>query len=221
MKRILMTIASALFAVCAVAVSNDSVRLASPDGYLVVTVNVDKEITYTLEHDSDLILDKSVVSISMTDGTVFDGSQPLKDVVRRSVDQTITTVLYKKDEVKDSYNEMTLCFEDFSLVFRAYDDGMAYRFISHLESPVNIRNEVVDFKFAQDWNLKRLAFLPLMVDGPSGKKAVSADGKKFEILDVVKHRPVAGPVDPGDYILFEFPVRCLSQVMRELYDALP
>lgn len=209
MKRIFMTIAAALFAVCAAAVSDDSVRLTSPDGSLVVTVNVDKGITYTLEHDSDLILDKSAVSVSMTDGTAFDGSQPLKDVVRRSVDQTLPTVLYKKDEVRDTFNEMTLCFEDFSLVFRAYDDGMAYRFISHLENPVNIRNEVADFNFPQDWNMwaayvkrqketleeqffnsfeniyeycpisdwnvKRLAFLPLMVDGPNGKKVVIAE----------------------------------------------
>ena len=151
----------------------------------------------------------------LEDGTVFGGAQSVKKVSRRSVNETISAVVYKKAEVKDVFNEMTLKFQKFSVIFRAYDDGMAYRFVSHIKTPYNVENETVRFNFAQDWNMwaayvvhntwslegqyftsneaqytytplsewnkDRIAMLPLMVDGPSGKKIVvtEADNRDY------------------------------------------
>ena len=90
-------------------------------------------------------------------------------------------------------------------MFRAYDEGMAYRFVSHSKTAFQVKSEQAVFAFAQDWNMwvpyvhhlkgfeieaqlsgtfenlyeylplsnwnkERIAFVPLMVDGPSGKK---------------------------------------------------
>jgi alpha-glucosidase len=43
---------------------------------------------------------------------------------------------------------MTLKFSDFSLVVRAYDDGAAYRFISHSKHPFVVKDEKASFSFA-------------------------------------------------------------------------
>lgn len=205
MHRLMTTLAVLLIAISAFAAPKNY-ELKSPDGRLQVNVEAGEGIFYTLTHGEDLLLDKTVISMATTGGEIFGGIQPVRKVSRRSVSQTIPTVLYKKAEVKDEFNEMTLRFKKFSLIFRAYDDGMAYRFVSHLKDAYQIEQEFVNFNFAQDWNMwvpyvcqhtqtldsqffnsfentyeytplsawnkDRMAFLPIMIDGPQGKKIV-------------------------------------------------
>ncbi len=205
MYRLMTTFAALLIAVSAFAAPKNY-ELKSPDGKLSVYVEAGEGISYTLTHGGDLLMKDSHLGMYMTDGTVFGGIQPVKKVSRRSVSSTIPAFMYKKAEVKDEFNEMTLKFKKFSVIFRAYDDGMAYRFVSHLNEPSQVEMEMADFNFAQDWNMwaayvcqhtetldsqyynsfentysytplsewnkDRLAFLPLMVEGPGGKKIV-------------------------------------------------
>ena len=199
-----MTLFAAMLLSVAVLAAPKSYELKSPDGKLVVKVEAD--LCYTLTHGEDLLLDKSSIGMYLTDGTAFGEEEKLGKVSYRSVDQTIDAIAYKKSKVSDKFNEMTLSYKEFSVIFRAYDDGMAYRFVSHLKKPANLQHELVHFNFAQDWNMwaayvsqhtdsldtqfynsfenhysyspisewntERLAFLPLMVDGPNGKKIV-------------------------------------------------
>ena len=108
------------------AAGDGSYRVVSPDGHLSAVVVVGKEISYTVAMDEMQILNPSRVSMTMSDGTVFGEDDKVKKVRRASADQILKPVLYKKSEVRDNYNEMTLDFKEFSLVFRAYDDGVAY-----------------------------------------------------------------------------------------------
>ena len=143
------------------------------------------------------------------------------------------TVVYKKDQVRDHFNEMTLKFKEFSLVFRAYDDGVAYHFLSHSKKPFNVVSEQATFAFAQDWNMwvpyvcqkletletqlfnsfenryeycplskwnkERLAFLPLMVDGPSGKKIVVTESDLLNYPGMFLYNSAEGSVLEGRY----------------------
>ena len=205
MHKLMTILAAVLMTVSLNAQPNDSV-LASPDGKLQVMVETGDGIHYSLVHDGDLLVGRSEIGMYMTDGSKFGGLEQVKKASTRGVDQTIKAILYKKAEVVDKFNELTLKFKEFSLVFRAYDDGMAYRFVSHKEDPYNVDHETAEFNFAKDWNMwaayvaqhteslesqyynsfentysytplsswnkERLAFLPLMVEGPRGKKVV-------------------------------------------------
>ena len=205
MNRILTTLAAVLMTL-SVQAAPKSYDLVSPDGRLKLTIDTAEGLEYSLEHDGDILLEKSHLGLYMTDGTVFGGILPVKNVSQRSVSESIPTVIYKKSVVKDEFNELILRFAKFSVIFRAYDDGMAYRFVSHLKGQYNVELEMADFGFPEDWsawtayvcqhtetlerqyynsfenryehaslsqwNKDRLAFLPLMVDGPDGKKIV-------------------------------------------------
>jgi alpha-glucosidase len=202
----LMTILAAMLLVTTAWAAPKTYELKSPDGRLQVEIKTGSGICYTLQHDSDLLLRDSYVGMYMTDGTAYGENAKVVGTSKRSVTQTLETVMYKKDEVKDAFNELTLRFKDFYLVFRAYDDGMAYRFVSRSKKPFVVKDELAQFNFAQDWNMwaayvaqhtetlesqyfssfenryeytpvsqwnkDRIAFLPLMVDGPDGKKIV-------------------------------------------------
>ena len=152
MNRLITTLAALLIAASAFAAPKNYV-LNSPDGRLCVNVETGEEISYTLTHCGDLLMDKTEISMTTTAGEIFGADAKVKKVNRRSLSQTIPTVLYKKAEVKDEFNEMTLKFKNFSLIFRAYDDGFAYRFVSHLKGEYQIETETAGFNFAQDWNM--------------------------------------------------------------------
>ena len=134
------------------AAGDGSYRVVSPDGHLSAAVVVGKEISYTVAMDEMQILNPSRVSMTMSDGTVFGADDKVRKVRRASVDQILKPVLYKKSEVRDNYNEMTLDFKEFSLVFRAYDDGVAYRFVSKLKGDFIVSGEQAEFAFCKDWN---------------------------------------------------------------------
>ena len=205
----LMTTLAVMLSIISASAANKTYELKSPDGRLNVKVEAGEGLGYSLEHDGDLLLDDSHIGMYTTTGEVFGGIQSVQKVTRRSVNGTIPTVIYKKAQVEDVYNELTLKFKRFSVIFRAYDDGMAYRFVSHLKGQYEIEQEMADFGFPQDWNMwaayvtqhtetldsqyfnsfentyaftplsnwnkDRLAFLPLMVEGPNGKKIVIAE----------------------------------------------
>ncbi|MDG5767598.1 glycoside hydrolase family 97 protein [Balneolales bacterium ANBcel1] len=130
---------------------DNEVVLRSPDGLLVATVTIGADIRWTITHDGDLILDESSIAMHLDDGTTFGANPVLTDVSERSADEVIHTRLYKKSEVPDRFNELALSFEgDFGLIFRAYDDGAAYRFVTSHDGELTIRWEDVAFNFAEN-----------------------------------------------------------------------
>ena len=207
--RKLMTTLAVMLSIISASAANKTYELKSPDGRLKVNIEAGEGLRYSLEHDGDLLMTDSHIGMYTTTGEVFGGVQSVQKVTRRSVYETIPAVVYKKAQVEDVYNELTLKFKRFSVIFRAYDDGMAYRFVSHLKGQYEIEQEMADFGFPQDWNMwaayvtqhtetldsqyfnsfentyaftplsnwnkDRLAFLPLMVEGPNGKKIVIAE----------------------------------------------
>ncbi|WP_346695475.1 glycoside hydrolase family 97 protein [Barnesiella viscericola] len=126
--------------------------LNAPSGKLRVDVNIEKtDISYSVWHDNDLMLDRSPISMTLTDGTQFGINPRLRKSKTKTVDQTIYPPIYKKKSIHDHYNELVLEFKGgYNLVFRAYDDGMAYRFISQLKEPFLVQDEQVELNFPND-----------------------------------------------------------------------
>lgn len=177
----------------------------SPDNELKVNISVGNTIEYSVSHNGDLMIANSPISMSLTNGKSFGINPRLAGLSSKTLNDTITASVYKRKEIADTYNELILRFkEGFSLVFRAYNDGIAYRFISDLKKPFEVKSEEVNFNFPTDqkayipyvqiikepiekqfynsfentyqhknisqWDKKRLAFLPLVVEGVNGKK---------------------------------------------------
>lgn len=120
----------------------------SPDGRLVVDVNTGDRLTYSLSSDGETLVRDSEISMLLGDGTIYGGNAKVRKAMRRSVDESFSTSFYKKSQVKNIYNELTLRFSGFSLVVRVYDDGAAYRFISHSKYPFVVKEEKASFSFA-------------------------------------------------------------------------
>lgn len=130
-----------------------SYQLQSPDKLLDATVTVDKGISFSLTHDGTEVVAPSQISMTLSGGIDFSSNPKITKVSRTSVDQTIPSPFYKKANVEDVYNEMTLNFKgNFGLVFRLYNDGLAYRFFTKMKDSVKVVNEIADFTFSNDNN---------------------------------------------------------------------
>ena len=125
-------------------------ELASPDGHLRLGVDAGPQITYTLDRDGVSVMAPSGLSVQLADGTAYDGSVRFEKALRRSVDDSFATPVYKRATVRDHFNELTLRYKTFDLVFRAYDAGVAWRFVSRAKAGFTVRDEQAEFRFAED-----------------------------------------------------------------------
>lgn len=122
------------------------IELKDPSGKIQLNVMLGNTVTYSVSHGEDVIIETSPVSMTLTDGTVFGKEPRLKKKKYRTENQMIYPPIYRKQSIKDHFNELTLEFKGgYSLVFRAYEDGVAYRFISDLKKPFMVESEQAVF----------------------------------------------------------------------------
>jgi len=120
----------------------------SPDGKLKVTVSINNDIQYSITHENDVMVAPSVISMTLGDGKSFGRNPHLKKQSMREINETIPAIVYKKKQVGNHCNEAVFEFqENFNLIFRAYNDGVAYRFVSTLNKPFTVQSEEAAFNF--------------------------------------------------------------------------
>lgn len=149
MKRLLSLVALLLM-LCASAIAKDF-TLASPNGKLKVTVNVDKTITYEVNFNSQQLLAPSQISMTVGKGETWGVGSKLTKAFSGVRNTTIKAQNYKKAVVKDQCNMLLFLFKGFSLEFRAYDEGVAYRFVSGSKKPLNVISEQADMNYASNF----------------------------------------------------------------------
>jgi len=131
--------------------------LSSPNGQIKVSVSLQKDIRYSVTAGNDNMIIPSVISMTLGDGKSFGKDSHLKKQSTKEINEVIPTALYKKKSVNNHYNETVFEFkENFSLIFRAYDDGVAYRFVSASDKPFTVQSEEASFNFPGDPH----AFIP-------------------------------------------------------------
>ncbi len=151
-KKISLTLAVVLSAY--VASVQKHYEVISPDGSLKADVEItDGKILYSVIKNGSVVLSPSEVAMTLSDGSVYDGTVKLRKSGKTSVDSVVESPFYKKSHVKENYNQLALNFKTFDLVFRAYDAGVAYRFVSKSKVPFKVLSETAQFAFPADWNM--------------------------------------------------------------------
>ena len=150
--RWFLTAAMAFLMTSVIVAAPKSYELSSPDGTVRTVVTIGDDVNYSVWKNSDRLLNPSVISMDLMDGSSYDASVKLQKVERSTVDNTLDALFYKKDKVRENYNELKLRFRTYDLIFRAYDAGVAYRFVSKSKAPFKVKGEIAEFSFPEDWN---------------------------------------------------------------------
>ena len=158
--------------------------LMSPDGLVTAVVEVGRQIRYSVSFADETVIAPSVIGMKFGDGTVFGDADKVRKVSRRNVDAFIDAPVYKKSRVRDHYQEMTLSFKEFDLIFRAYADGIAYRFVRRQTGDFTVLSEEAEFRFPGD----RMAYVPYVKN--KGTSLESQFENSFENTYV--HIPLSG-----------------------------
>lgn len=123
-------------------------RLCSPGGENIVDINADGDVSYTLVHRGDTILGKSPIAMSVG-GKMWGKNARCRSVKQKSNDTEVElTVPRRHRTLRDNYNSMTLGYGDYSIEFRAYNDAVAYRFVSNSPKAGAVEDETIAFALA-------------------------------------------------------------------------
>lgn len=128
--------------------------VSSPDGNIKVDVRIGNGITYDVYCGEEKVLTDCRMSMDI-EGNVLGSLPKLQSVKRQKVNDVKRPFLKLKfAEVPNNYNEMTLVMKgNYSVVFRAYNDGLAYRFVTSLKGEVKVNHEDITVFFPQDAQL--------------------------------------------------------------------
>ncbi len=136
---------------------NNDYELRSPDGKICVTINIGDAVTYSITHGNTVIINDSPITMELGDGRVLGIGSSVGKTVKNSVDDEIEAHFYKKSKVRNHYNELIISFKgNYKLTFRAFDDGVAYRFSTSFKKPIIVKRENVSYCFDDDY----VAYIP-------------------------------------------------------------
>jgi alpha-glucosidase len=132
----------------------------SPDRRTRIELSArDGKLVYSVTRDGATVISPSPLGLATSFGTLDGNSLRLLAADSRSVSETYRPVVGKASSVADHYNalELTLAGKDkpvrVSLLARAYNDGVALRYVLPKEegSKVDIYNELTGFHFPSDY----------------------------------------------------------------------
>ena len=144
MNRIKLLLALTALMFCSSITAAKNISLSSPNKLLNIDIRIDDGIYYTVTSGSDVVLNNCQLALVLSGEHLGDKPQ-LKSVKRTLVNENINReVPIKNAVVKNHANEVQLIMKgDYSVVFRAYDNGIAYRFVTKKKGRVTVDGELV------------------------------------------------------------------------------
>ena len=128
-------------------------ELVSPNGEIKVSFNLSDKIYYSIDYNGDVLLKDNYLQLTLKN-QVLGQNPKLRRQKRTSIDEHLTPVVpLKYSKVNNRYNQLLLTFKDYSVEFRAFDDGVAYRFITSQKGDVEVMNEEFAINFPSDYLL--------------------------------------------------------------------
>jgi alpha-glucosidase len=124
-------------------------EVTSPDQSVRVTVTLDSVLTYRVFHKNRLVIAPSRVDMTLTDGRKLSQGLAKPRFKTTSHHGTIVSpVPEKRRNIPDHYNELRVELPNgFAVLFRAYDDGAAYRIVTSFREHIQVAQETASFCF--------------------------------------------------------------------------
>lgn len=158
--------------------------LSSPDGTLKVEISAGNELAYQVMHGNDTILSHSNIGLVLENGTIVGKTPRITGERRRKIKDNIESPFYRFKEFVATGNELDLKLKGgFGIIFRAYNEGVAYRFYTTQSSDIIIKEEQAEFNFKEDYT----AYLPYTTNDK--KPMAMAYQNVYDIIPLSKAQP--------------------------------
>ena len=127
--------------------------LLSPDKHNIIQISLDDKISWSIWRDKELLIRPSTMNMVLNTGTTLGNSPEVIRSITRMVNKSITAIVPVKNKlIPELYNELKLVMKGgYTIEFRAYNDGVAYRFVTALgEGAVEVNTEEVGLNFNEN-----------------------------------------------------------------------
>ena len=152
-----------------------SYDLKSPDGNISLHLEAADKLQWSVMHKGQPIIIPSAISLQLESGEVLGDKARITSAPMQKVNTTIQAINYKKSTIADQYNQLTLnCKGDYGVIFRVYNDAVAYRFFAKRTGDLIVKSEEANVNFTDDHS----AFIPIQWDYRGGQNFNSS----FEAL---------------------------------------
>ncbi|WP_316814396.1 glycoside hydrolase family 97 protein [Pedobacter heparinus] len=126
--------------------------LQSPDQQIRAKITVGKTISYELFYKNKQYLNPSRISLTLDAGVVLGQNVAVQSTKINRVNKLIYPVYGITSQLKENYNELELkCKGNYSVLFRLYNEGFAYRFLTAIKDSIIVKSEQSDFQFAANY----------------------------------------------------------------------
>ena len=183
----------------AVSFATDSIAVYSPDKKIAVTVNFANKLSYSIRY-----LNTSLLLPSYIDLTLYNGKSLSNDLnilgtsIKSYNNNIISPVPEKRREIEDHYDELTIQFKQpYTLLFRVYNDGVAYRLITRFKDSIIIKNELAQFTFPDG----KKAWVPIINPRQDADRFHTSfeENYQFKAIDSLSTESIAfSPLLTGD-----------------------
>lgn len=130
-------------------VKGDVITLHSPDSVFRVVIQSDDALHYGVFYEGKEIIEPSEIGLNIEHADVE--KRLISDVLEITYSHHYDEIqpLYGKFKKLDEYyNEVIIDYDLFSLIFRAYKEGVAYRFKTKIDGEVIVADEIANFNLS-------------------------------------------------------------------------
>ena len=173
--------------------NNDTYQVSSPDATIDLIVTPGDNLYVSVAVDG-VTYARTSVGLDMRGLGVVGNNASVSNVERRHVEGDIIVIEGEQPSVHENFNEMTLDMGNFSLICRAYNEGVAWRMVTRIDDDnIIVNTELVDFTFTgtpavwfseappamNQWELSYVRYNSV-ADVPAGKYSVNPMMIKYE-----------------------------------------
>jgi len=136
-------------------------ELKSPDGANILKIEPGTKLQWSVQHKGQQIIVPSSISLLLETGEILGDNADVISAKEESINSHFDAINYRRRVVYDICNQLTLnCKNDYGVIFRVYNDAVAYRFFTRKRGEIIIRSEEANFNFPDDYK----AFIPIQWD---------------------------------------------------------
>ncbi len=146
--------------------NNHDFDIKSPDSVISVHIAAGSKLEWSVQHTGEQVIAPSAISLQLENGEVLGDNAKVVSSNTEKINTAFAAINYTKANVRDECNQLTMtCRNGYGIIFRAYNDAVAYRFFTKRKGEVIVKSEEANFNFTNDCK----AFVPYMNDYRAGK----------------------------------------------------
>ncbi len=148
MKKLSSIALTLCFTVINLFLNAQEYKVSSPDNRLIINVSFSEKIMWTARYKGKVILENCPVSMTVNNKHLGIEPKATKKNTRFISREIRPVVPTKKAVIMDRFSELSVnCKEGYTITFRVYNQGVAYRFETSMEGNLEVQAEEMEIHF--------------------------------------------------------------------------